>query len=319
MARYLVAVDDDIREDEKWPPKADRLWVDLGPQDQNDLKDTVKRLYPAHPAAVERVLNQHHRRPNLLVEDDALVFVLSQHATLQEHDEGEDLAIFLGKHFLVTVHFGGTNHAVDQAWRFVLQNRLLDQGVDFALYQVLTGHVEYLRRLWRTVDARYEDANRVMLKHPYRNLSAEILDMRRKTLHLKDVVQPELDIFELLKSGEFPYVQKRNRPYFEDLDAQMRDLVGNVTATRDALSEMVEAYTSMQSNEINKVMQFLTIISVLSLPATTIASIYGMNFYIPEIHWHYGYWYSLTVMLLVTALLLLYMKKRGWFGRSRRD
>jgi magnesium transporter len=69
----------------------------------------------------------------------------------------------------------------------------------------------------------------------------------------------------------------------------------------------------MQSNQINKVMKFLTILSILALPATTIASIYGMNFWIPEIHWHYGYWYSLIVMALITGALLLYMRLHGWF------
>ena len=60
-------------------------------------------------------------------------------------------------------------------------------------------------------------------------------------------------------------------------------------------------------------MKVLTIISILSLPATTIASIYGMNFWIPEIHWRYGYWYSLSVMFLVTIALLVYMRRHHWF------
>ena len=122
-------------------------------------------------------------------------------------------------------------------------------------------------------------------------------------------IRPELEIFSLFGSEHFPYVNDKNRLYFTDLSQRMSQLIEDVDGYRDGLSEAVEAYTSMQSNEINKVMRVLTVISVLALPATTIASIYGMNFDIPEIHWKYGYWYSLVLMVTVTAAIFIYMKR----------
>lgn len=315
LARYLFVHNHKTQQDTQWPKKAQVVWVDLGKGDRGKVADTVKHLYPAHPVAINKVLSHEIRsRPSLLVEDDALVFVMSQGAQILPGWPRQEIGVFWGQNFLVTVHLEGDNPAVDGAWEYLLQNNLLAQGVDFALYQMLTRHVDYYRRLQNQVDDEFERVNRIMLKYPAYNLAPDILHLRKTTLSLQNIVQPELDIFALFKSPDIPYVQKSNRPYFQDLASEMKDLVSRVASTRDALSGLVEAYTSMQSNDINKVMKFLAILSVLALPATTIASIYGMNFYIPEIHWHYGYWYSLVLMAVVTGVTLVYMREQGWFG-----
>ncbi len=57
----------------------------------------------------------------------------------------------------------------------------------------------------------------------------------------------------------------------------------------------------------------LTVVSVVGVPPTLIASIYGMNFKtIPELQWEYGYAYGLLVIALSAILPLLYFKRRGW-------
>jgi len=57
----------------------------------------------------------------------------------------------------------------------------------------------------------------------------------------------------------------------------------------------------------------LTVVSVVGVPPTLLASIYGMNFkYIPELQWQYGYAYGLTVIVLSGLLPLLWFKKKGW-------
>ncbi len=57
----------------------------------------------------------------------------------------------------------------------------------------------------------------------------------------------------------------------------------------------------------------LTVVSVVGVPPTLLASIYGMNFKnIPELQWEYGYAYALTVIVLSGLLPLLWFKKKGW-------
>ena len=57
----------------------------------------------------------------------------------------------------------------------------------------------------------------------------------------------------------------------------------------------------------------LTIVSIVGIPPTLIASIYGMNFVnIPELHWTYGYAYAWAIMLASAVLPLGFFRVRGW-------
>ena len=64
-------------------------------------------------------------------------------------------------------------------------------------------------------------------------------------------------------------------------------------------------------------MKILTVVSIVGIPPTLIASIYGMNFKdIPELGWAYGYWYALTLMALTVVLPLIWFWRKGWLGRN---
>jgi magnesium transporter len=64
-----------------------------------------------------------------------------------------------------------------------------------------------------------------------------------------------------------------------------------------------------QSNGI----KVLTVVSVVGVPPTLVASIYGMNFkWIPELEWGYGYFYALAVIVLSGVIPFVWFKKRGW-------
>ncbi|AUW94448.1 MAG: magnesium transporter CorA [Sulfobacillus thermosulfidooxidans] len=314
MPRYMSVGkhQEHSHETTQWPKQAQALWIDIPQGEESDLAGVVRRLYTAHPLAVERVLHGGRRSSGFLIEEDAVVMVISDPVQDTFPDHTKPIGIFLGQNFLVTTHFDGDNGIVEEAWQHILHDESLDEGIDFALYRLLYGHLHHFYTATHHISDQFEKLHARLLKEPYRNLALDIVALRKKTYWLYNVVRPELKIYALLKE-HIRYVAARNRPYFEDLYSQAQEVLSDIESYRDGLEGLVEAYSGMQSNEINKVMKFLTIISVLALPATTVASIYGMNFYIPELHWHYGYWYSLTVMFLITAVLLVYMKKNHWF------
>ena len=60
--------------------------------------------------------------------------------------------------------------------------------------------------------------------------------------------------------------------------------------------------------------KLLTVVSIVGVPPTLVASIYGMNFKeMPELNWHYGYPYALALIVLTAVVPLVVFKLRGWF------
>ena len=79
-------------------------------------------------------------------------------------------------------------------------------------------------------------------------------------------------------------------------------------------------HLAVVGNKTNEVMKTLAVISVIILPLSLIAGIYGMNFeYMPELHSPHGYWLTLTGMAVITILLLWYFWRQGWIFQKDDD
>ena len=77
---------------------------------------------------------------------------------------------------------------------------------------------------------------------------------------------------------------------------------------------LLDAMVGMIGIAQNEVFKILTIVSIMGIPPTLMASIYGMNFkIIPELQWHYGYPYALALIVLSALAPLAWFRWRGWF------
>jgi magnesium transporter len=86
------------------------------------------------------------------------------------------------------------------------------------------------------------------------------------------------------------------------------------THLSDKVQFLLDAVLGFINTEQNEIFKVLTIASVVGIPPTLIASMYGMNFKnMPELSWAYGYEYGLALILVSTLLPILWFKSRGWW------
>jgi magnesium transporter len=113
----------------------------------------------------------------------------------------------------------------------------------------------------------------------------------------------------LLKSQKF--VDDKN-----ELPIMLKDIKSLIDHTNfnfERLDYLQNIFIGILSIEQNKVIKIFTIVNVIFLPPTLIASIYGMNFeFIPELHWEYGYVFSIIFMIIASITPILIFKKKGW-------
>jgi magnesium transporter len=77
---------------------------------------------------------------------------------------------------------------------------------------------------------------------------------------------------------------------------------------------LLDAVLGFINTEQNDMFKVLTIASVVGIPPTLIASMYGMNFHnMPELAWRWGYAYGLVLIALSTIIPVLWFKRRGWW------
>jgi len=101
---------------------------------------------------------------------------------------------------------------------------------------------------------------------------------------------------------------------------ELKVLLDDLNTLLDYTSFYMEKIDSIQNSLLglitirqNEAVKVFTVLATIFLPATLIASIFGMNFeFMPELSWRYGYPYSLFLMVAVTLALLLWVRRKGW-------
>jgi magnesium transporter len=105
-------------------------------------------------------------------------------------------------------------------------------------------------------------------------------------------------------------IQVRLKTVRQDVNS-LTDFESHLSGKAQFLLDAVLGFINTEQNEIFKV---LTIASVVGIPPTFIASLYGMNFHnMPELTWTWGYAYGLALIALSTILPIVWFKWRGWW------
>ncbi len=102
-------------------------------------------------------------------------------------------------------------------------------------------------------------------------------------------------------------IKESTEIYLRDVYDHVVQIIDTIETFREMLSSMLDIYLSSLSNRMNQVMKVLTIIATIFIPLTFLAGLYGMNFkYMPELEWHWGYPFVLTIMVSVVCIMLFF-------------
>ena len=118
-----------------------------------------------------------------------------------------------------------------------------------------------------------------------------------------------------------PFVSGPRREWIsEQILERLRTVSTDITSLTDyeehlagKVQFLLDAVLGLINTKQNDIFTVLTVVSVVGIPPTLVASIYGMNFkYMPELSWAYGYQWGLVLIGLSTILPILWFKWRGW-------
>ena len=117
----------------------------------------------------------------------------------------------------------------------------------------------------------------------------------------------------LLNKIDSPVLTKKTAPFFKELVYNCQMVSELTDSYSEMLNDQLNFYHTTMSTKLNEIMKFLTIFSVIFIPLTFIAGIYGTNFtYLPEINYKYGYFVMLGVMAVVAIIMIFYFKRKRW-------
>jgi magnesium transporter len=321
---YIVALDgSSVPADRAATERALRdgklLWLDLHGADEDALA-MLREVFQFHPVALADV-DEFGQRPKA-ESFGSLVYIVGYAAT-SVLGELVEVHAFYAEDFLITVRkkgcgsldqirerlavSGGLQVSGDRPFRLIMLHHIFDSMTD--------SYFAPLSDLDDRIDALIE---RIFDK-PSKDELSDLLGMQRWLVGVRKMVAPQRDVMAALLAGvvELPGRTADSDPYLRDLYDHVIRISDLIDSYRDLLSNAMDAYLSMVSNQQNEVMKQLAVIATIFLPLSFLTGFFGQNF-----SWLVGHLGGLPVFVVVglgtevlaVAALFLLFRKRGWLG-----
>jgi len=300
--------------------KQGMLWLDVAGVTEEDtaLLEQGLRL---HHLAVEDCASSQIHPPKIDDFGDYLFIVVHgvNYAVDSEVVETAELAVFLGEHFVISSH-NFPLYCVSEVERMINADSLLmKRGADFLAHTLVDTLID---NVLPTIDRMSDVAEEIeegVIRQPRPVTLDGIMKLKRSTLKIHRVMAPQREVLNRLSRGEFPLIKQEALIFYRDIYdhiARVEDLNQTIL---DRSDNALATYLSAVANRQNETMRVLSVVATIFLPLTLLAGIYGMNFdYMPELHWRWGYFIVLGIILLVMSVVTWRFWASGWFAWGKR-
>lgn len=288
------------------------VWVDIVVRDHDAGEELLEGKMGFHELAVEDALSDRERPA--LQEFDDLVFLVVP-APVREGDEQEryvEIGFFLMEHALVTVSREEVP-LIDEIYkRWKERPGRLAHSPANLMHAIVDDAVDGYFDVTDDIEDRVESLGDTLFEGQEGRLE-EIVVQKRRLMKLRRIIAPVRDVLNSLLRRDLKAVPEESRRYFQDVMDHTLRIGETVDSLRDALTSMVDIHLSNVSNNLNQILKKMTVLATVLATMTLVAGVYGMNFeHMPELHWRYGYPFSIALMLGLGGVVVLVFKRIRW-------
>lgn len=302
-------------------------WVDISSPNRRVISQLAQE-YPFHPLHLEDAISKgQFPKIEQSTEDDYLFILLRM--PRYKLDEGKivinQICFFLGKEYLVTVHEDSTD-SISKIFNDCLENAhereaYIDSSSPHLLYTIIDQLSKDLAVPLQAVQKEVDEAEDIVFDDKLSGVF-KIGQLRQRIIGLRRVIGPLRTLLADMAVRINNFSKTNLTVYFENIIHRVEKAWENLEEARETVEVYKDADFTYSTEKTNKILAALTIIFTLTIPATVIGTLYGMNIILPggieSGNWmFFGKYTTFVIILLVitlpTILMQLYFKKRGWF------
>jgi len=293
-------------------------WVHLDAPTQEEAEALAER-FGWHALDVEDVLSKR-QRPKIddYAEEGYLFAVL--HFPVYDKAIGRlnaaELDVFIGPDYLVTLP-AVELLPVTRLFRRCeedeqFREQLFSKGSGRLLYEVLDDLFDYCFPILDKIGHKLDTIEDEMFEGQAEEVVRDISNVKQEIISYRKIIKPERSTLRLLERHVERFLPEELELYFDDIvDAAERiwDLLDNYKEVVDALEDTNE---SVISHRVNRVLQILTIFSVVLLPLTLISGIFGMNVKFPGYGSAEAFWIVFAAMIATIVGMVGFFRYKRW-------
>lgn len=291
-------------------------WYNSSTFDQAALEELQKK-HGFHKLDIEDCMSQNER-PKIESYDNYLFCVIHIPIKASGRIIKEELDVFIGKDFLVTLHEGRLDQ-MENLWQTLKDSRTLrsqyfQQGTGFFLYKLMDTFfdsgfllIESMMKELRRIEVELFENEEGQI-----NILRDILTLKRNIITMRSILFPQRSVIALLPHKNKDLIPAELDVYFDDI----HDAIERQWSLLDTAKEMSEAlqdtHESWLSHKTNSIIRILTTFSVTMLPLTVLTGLYGMNVPIPNQQSPEMFYILVIGMFFIVAGFFAYFVWKKW-------
>lgn len=278
-------------------------WIDLEKPTQKELK-TLTEPFHIDLNLLEDSLEHGHLPKLERVNDYTFIILRAYSANYTDYittigELSNKIAFFINQERLITVHRARFEFLKDLEEDYTDSEKLMLHIIDAMLHS-------YEKPL-HLQSEKMDEFEKIIFLKDGKSISIESLYYQKSKARIsKKVLLLTQNVLNLIAV----------KPEYNSLLQDLKDTTVHYLLNYDEVIEdantILNSYLSVTTKKSNDVMKLLTVFSAFFLPLTFIVGIYGMNFdNMPELRMHYGYFFALGGMLLISIIIFIWFKRKN--------
>ena len=292
------------------------VWINVCGLHDLDLIRQIAEVFNLHPAVIDKITNSGARASFEDFDDYLVVTMKLLKLNEVEYEvEAEHILFVLYGQVLITFQENDQDPFEPIRMRMGQEvNRVRSGWTDYLMFALLRALLHDYRYLIERIGEHIENLEDVIFERPSEDVLVKLSDYKLEINYILRYIRPAKDaILQLLHTDSaliHPKASSRVMNNVMELILLATDASENY---RQILNDELNIYHTNMASRLNEMFRILTVFSVIFVPLTFLAGIYGMNFeHIPELSYPYAYFILLGIMLLVALGMLVYFRRKEW-------
>jgi magnesium transporter len=280
-------------------------------------RDWLEEHFEFHPLDYEDVYSRN-QRPKLDQYDDYVFIVL--HFPLFDKDTGRiltaELDLFLGPDYLITLPNIPLPplSAMFERYREKddLREEVFSKGSGYLLYKIVDVGVDAAFPMLRKMGLKLERLEDDIFEGRSSEIVRELSEAKQEIINFRKIVRPQRAVLRDLERTKQRYLQEELEIYFDDISDAAERTWDTLENYKEVIEGLESTNESVLSHRLNDSFRVLTAASVVLLPLTLIASIFGMNVHFPGEGEAVSFFAIIGLMAVMLLVLVILFRRRGW-------
>jgi magnesium transporter len=288
------------------------IWVDLYEEPAEAEQAFLQQEFALdHVAIIEA---QRSRHPPTFDVYEKYIYLLLKPLDAQSDSldfNTLQLAMFAGENFLVTRHSRESPYLA-KLWQKLEQQDVADDTPLTLVAAMCRRVAQRYGKVLLDLEQRLDVIEDELFDSPTDTLMKELVAYNTGLRKMHRILTYHVGVFGTMRQQ----LQKIDSPLqdeFDDIFAIIERFNSLSSMYQEVITDLIEAYISLNGHRLNQIMKVLTVVTVIFVPLTLLVGIYGMNFeYMPELKSEHGYYILLSIMAAIAVILLYLFRRVRW-------